>query len=438
MYADNRRSQGRRTISFQQLETIVEEAKAIPANLGSAYVKINRMFSEATTWVDENKDILENCGIQWKVANKESESQSHEPQRKVSIDEVTKAIESANDMSFDLDELQQLKALASQSRDWFDQALELAPKRNKRTVKGKQVCPDKQSVEVVLSLINRADTIPLDTTEDLERLRILLSEYKAWRHQADIELTKIGEQFFNLREERISHYGLPDKFLQGEAIGSVNLPNHELEIMTELESSENCDESLDLDDSKTEPEGDKVNSASGGKIVYKLISNLIKSAEEMTITSPQEDVAQVLHSVSQWCKKVAIIVSSHNDIYINKRWKKDLDAFISEGEQFLQGENLERWNCDSDPNVGIGEETLLLSDLNKNVSNFIKDDIQRLRILRTLRDKFYEWCDKVTTTYANGDKKIPLQTLKVLAEESLVYPQSELLQILYMMPLLHW
>ena len=416
---DNRRSQGRRAISFSKLEEIVNEAKGIPVNLGNSSIKINRMYAEAKTWFDEYKPLLVKCGIQLEKVVNESDCS----QQKVSIDEVNKAIEVAtNDVTTDLEEVKQLEVLVSQSQDWFDSALEFAPKRNKRTVRSKKDLQNKHSIQQVVSLIDRAGTIPMDTSKDLERLRMLLSDVKSWRLQAQVKLREITAAFGSLREVRIRYYGSPDRFLEA----AIEKEHEQVHIEEETEAVDNDIESLCANGNQSDSEESSIRSPSksnftnGGNNVYKIVSNLVKSAEVMSIYSFEEEVAEKLLIISKWCKKAALLIASHTDVYINKRWKKDLDSLICEGE------GLRVWNDDTDfTSKTDTEEMVLLTNLKKNVDSFISGDIERLKILRIHRDNFYSWCDKANKAYTEGDKKVPLETLKILAEESQIYPPSE-------------
>jgi len=378
----------------------VNEANSIPANLGSSLSKVNRMHSDAKSWIDEHEALLKNCGIQWNKTNT-NESPLHAQKQNIFIDDVNKAIDVArNDLSFNLEEVEKLKALASQSQGWFDRALEFTAKRNKRSINAKKDYANKHTFQEVMSLIDNADTIPMDTSKDLERLQVLLSDVKAWRLRAQIALREIGHSFSSLREERNEYYGNPMNFLQ--PVDSMDSTDSKMETIAPPSES-------DLGPM----------SSNGDVVMCKLVSNLVDSTEEITVRSTEEKITRKLEIVSQWCKKVALIISSHTEVYVDKRWKNDLDILISEGE------NLTIWNeLDSELEVDT-KDMELIDSLKSNVSSLIFDDIERLKILRIRRDKFYEWCEKVENAYVQGDKKISLEKLQKLANEGLVYPHSE-------------
>ncbi len=380
------------------------------------------MYSEAKSWIEKNKLLLTYCGIQ---IDREKNSIAQLQKHKVSIDEVNGAIEAATkDLTVDLDEVNQLKVLASQSQDWFNRALEFAPKRNKRIVRGKKDSYTKHSIQEVISLIDSAETIPMDTTKDMERLRMLLSDVQAWRLQSQVKLREIISTFDSLREERVGYYGLPGKFLENHKV-DIDAPSdnhglsdgHGLAIGTEALSLN--DVHSDSEDSLTKSPS-KSSSTGAGISVYKLVASLVKSAESMPVYSIEEHISEKLEIACRWCKKAALLIASHTDVYTNKRWRKDLETLINDGESF------QIWDSSTDPlPKNDPEELALLSDLKKSVSSFMSNDIERLKILCIHRDNFYVWCDKASKAYTDVDKKIPLETLKSLAEESLVYPQSK-------------
>lgn len=422
---DNRRTSSKCVITFPKLREIIESANEIYVNLGTPYMKVNKIYCDAKAWIEKFHHLLFNCGIIVDNQSSLPDVQKH----KVSLDLANQAIEAAsNDLSVELEEVIKLKSLVSKSQDWFDRAIEFAPKRNKRIVKGKKELPTKKrSVQEVIDLINTAPKIPMDTTEDLGRLRILLSDVQSWRLQAQLDLQEITKAFDSLGEERIRYYGEPKDFLKD----NEEPPNVEKDSTTltvggndPATQSIQCDNQANLHTKVSEngsKSPSKPPSGSTGKDVYKMVSNLIKSAETIPINSFEEQVSAHLGVISKWCKKVAILIASHNDVYTNKRWKKDLDTFISEGE------NLKFPNMFEDIMTGNDtDEKKLLSNVERSLSTFILHDVQRLEILRTHRNKFYKWCEEVNKAYTEGDKKVTLDVLRTLAEESSIYPQSKL------------
>lgn len=421
--SDNRRNNDKCVLNFEKLKEIIQSANVIDVNLGAPYMKVNRMYGEAKTWVENYHHLLSNCGIL--VGDNKSESLPLEQSMKVSLEHANKAIEAASsDLSVELEEVNRLKSLVSQSREWFDRAIQFAPRRNKRIVKGKRDLPLKRSMEEVVQLIDTAPKIPMDTTEDLGRLRILLSDVQSWRLQAQVSLREVSCAFDLLREERIRYYGAPNLFLQevkisldsGDmTVGSTDSDTNEAQQNEQSSSNKNQSESEDSSTNQT-----RTVLGSGGKDVYKMISTLIKSSETIPINTFEEQVSEQLGIAVKWCKKAALLIASHNDVYTNKRWKKDLDLLISEGDSLKLSDALSIILTDNDV-----EEKKLIQDVNKSLSSFISNDIDRLQILRSHRDKFYTWCEKVTAAYSECDNKVPLELLKSLAEESAVYPHSK-------------
>ena len=168
--------------------------------------------------MDTNLILLQRCGVEF---GGKADTTSMNP---VSIDEVNSAIESAaKELAVDLDEVKVLKEMADQSQDWFDQALKFAPKRNKRVVGSKKDTVKKCTLDTVISLIESASSIPMDTTADVGRLQLLLSDVQSWRLESQMKIKDIASVINSLVHERNKFYGEPGKFLDEDSFEPMDV-----------------------------------------------------------------------------------------------------------------------------------------------------------------------------------------------------------------------
>lgn len=383
----------------------MDEAEQISSNLGNPFSKINRIHNDAAEWMKTHHDLLQRCGIGTLANNSSSEKKCP-----VSIDEVNGATESASkDLSVDLDEAKELEKMAAQSQDWFDQALKFAPKRNKRVVSSKKPCDGKCTMDKVVSLIETSSTIPMDTSEDVERLQLLLSEVQSWRLQAQRELKEITDTVNTLVGERVRFYGKSNEFLKDQA--------ESMEVETEADISIHVDEKKD----PTESHDKLPTFKRKGIDIYKMVDGLARSSDSVQIMTFEEEVAVQLSGTLKWCKKASEIIDSHEDIFTDKRWKRDLDALIKDSSSMELSYQTVTVPLPDDGS----EEKHIFDMLKKSIGILISDDLSRLEILRAKRDNYYVWCKKATDSYIESDKRVPLKELTALSEECKIYPPSK-------------
>ena len=412
MEGDGRKSSGRRSISFNELKGIVEEDDMITANLGNPSIKMNRIYSQAKSWIDDNVQLLLGCGVG--ISGKPHVKDANNVI--ITMEEVKKAIESAmTDLSVDLDEARQLREIADKSQDWFDRSLLIAPKRNKRNFRGRNADDPKHTISEVVALIEDASGIPMNTCDDVERLRMLLSDVQSWRLQAQSTMRDISFAFHSLREERVAYYGLAETF--NLALNDANDDcQNDGSVSTE-------DSTLDSQESESKISMSKQTGITNVKgNIYKLITNMRKSACSMSIYSLEEEVSENLDTTTRWCKKAANLIGSPNDVFLEKRWTKDLQKLIEEGQKL---KSLHLYQIDSSLEE---DEKVLLNDLSKSREAFISDDVVRLEKLFGFQKEYQTWCDRVKKALSENERKIPFNVLKKLAEESKIYPPSKFAQ----------
>jgi|AntRauTorckE5430_2_1112549.scaffolds.fasta_scaffold00595_4 hypothetical protein len=342
-----------------------------------------------------HRDLLQRCGINVDTPT------INGIKYPVSIDEVNNAIESASkDLAIDLDEAKKLEDMAAQSQNWFDQALKFAPKGNKRVVGSQNNHSEKCTMDQVVSLIESSSTIPMDTSEDVERLQLLLSNVQSWRLLAQANISAISQTIDNLADERIQFYGKSNEFLKDQ---------------TEPMESENA--STDEKKAEDTPLAVKRN----GIDVYRMVEALVKSVDSVDILTFEEEVAKQLDTIMKWCKKASGIIDAHEDIFTDKRWKRDLNTLIKDSSTV----DLSYVKFATSPPDDGSKERIIFEKLRKSTGALSSDDLSRLDILRVKRDGFYAWCKKANETYIESDKRVPLEKIAALAEECKIYPPSK-------------
>jgi len=363
--------------------------------------------------METNRILLQRCGVEF---GQKSDAKKMKP---VSIDEVNSAIESAaKELAVDLDEVTVLKKMAEQSQDWFDQALKFAPKRNKRVVGSKRESIEKCTMDAVISLIESASNIPMDTSSDVGRLRLLLSDVQSWRLESQIMVRDIASAIRSLVKERNDFYGEPRSFLEEEAAEPMDLDE---ENVVSKESSSPYGVSNDSAPSPS-ASGNALSSSKADNIgndVYKMVQNLHKSTDALHILTFEEEIVKRLDVIMKWCKKVSFIVDSYEDVFVDKRWKHDLDTLITETSDM----NLDHEKF-TVPMPDDGEENKIFNEVSKSVFELISAESARLSRLQAKRDEYYSWCKKATDSYIESDRRVPHETLLDLAKECSIYPPS--------------
>lgn len=393
------------------MKEIVDEADKIPCNLGNPYTKISRIHNEASEWMEENDNLLKRCGI---VGSFPESSSEHKP---VSIEEVNAAVESANnDISVDLEEAKSLEEMASKSQSWFDQVADVAPVKRSKRVVGKKNDSTKASVQTVLSLIEKATNIPMDTTESVERLKMLLNEVQAWRLETQQSLKDLNT---SLKQVSSSRKDLHRSNSQNSTTGDMDIDSKAREnIKDDGTLDEEKKETSELSDSLTPEEKTKDD-------IFRIFENISNTLSLVSILTFEEELIKNLASFMKWWKEACDVVDSHEQIFSDKRWKKDLGSLIQQGPKMQKIIDKSSFNL-SDSEV---EEMKILEETQYGITCITTEEISRLEILRVKCDEYYKWCEKVTESYIECDKRVPLEVLTNLAQECEIYPSSKFLCI---------
>ena len=150
-----------------------------------------------------------------------------------------------------------------------------------------------------------------------------------------------------------------------------------------------------------------------------MVAKLLMGARMMPVLTAEEEVAENLSTITVWCKKATIIIGSPSDVYTEKRLVKDICEMIEEGKGLL---GLSEFSA---KNIKHGfDDKSLMKDLHHNWSALVSDDVVRLEKLQAQQTIFFSWCDKAKNILQDNSRKITIEVMKQLAEESVIYPPN--------------
>lgn len=391
---DNRRSNNRPCCTFAELKNIVEEAQNIPSNLGNPFVKISRIHNEAELWMETHKDLLERCGI---GSNAPSNILC---KKAATINEVNAVVDRATkDLAVDLDEVKKLEEIVAHSQDWFAKASEYTLDRSKLDSGSKGCRIQKCTVDDVVALIKKSDMIPLDTSEDVARLNLLLNDVQSFRQESLKKFKDVACALNGIVEDREHRHGKATEFLSVQ-----NKPSH---VESEIVNHEVGQMGKLLKDDFSE--------------VSRVVEYMLQEADSLSVFTFEEVVAKQLATVLKWCQKAGGVIDNHQRVFVETQEKHHLDELLSEVSDVKLSSDFVKV---SSPKHGT-EEAESLNLLKSSVAKLLSDDLCRLNILRSKRHEYHIWCQKINDCYINSDKRVSIETLTTFAKEGTKYPQSK-------------
>lgn len=465
---DRRRPSTRCVVSLPLLRQVVAELNEIPANLGNPATKMKRVLSQAESWYDDHKTLLGSCGVHVEEDEDDEGENDDTPMdtsnisdgaqntsdlpsnKKIQYDILKEAVDSALDVSLDLEEALALKKLLDDSQDWYDRAMGVAPKRSKRSARGKKKgetsAPEKPTLEDLLILVKEAPDQLIDTTVALQRLNMQLNDIQSWRLQAQCTLRDIVNALQDLRNERKLRLGAPEALLSNSSIMAMKENDKEEDGATSTKtdgdakdemagSAENDNDKMDVDNAPSsngasqeivpDVEANSVVGESGESSTklgaYQLIANFLKEAKATGIYTVEEEIAELLENVSEWLSKAAGYIAHPSKLFVKKNFK-ELDRFIEDGQYLLRTAESSDYSQD-----GHVDDSSLLSELTTAWSLLVSDEKIRLEKLQFRRDQFKEWDEKVKEVIEEEEKRLSLDVLRDLLKQGTIYPQGELI-----------
>jgi hypothetical protein len=125
-------------------------------------------------------------------------------------------------------------------------------------------------------------------------------------------------------------------------------------------------------------------------------------------------MADLLESVSRWCLRSLKYLSSPREVF-DKRFFGAFDRFIKEGHKLHEKAKTHA----AEPDVEtLGE------NLGSSWGDTVGDQLERLEILRSEREKFTDWCD-LANQILSDEKKMTVEKLHEIAEQSRSFPAGK-------------
>jgi hypothetical protein len=387
-------------LSMSKLHSIAEEVNKIPLNLGNPALRMNRIYSQAESWIKKYYALVQRCGIECSYVPPDAGA-SFEPVGLLNIDDLDEAVSDADsDIPFDLSEVVEMRKILEKSQIWVDKASAIAPSDGSKGGK------EKHSLVEITDLLQEAPTILVDIESDVERLITVQKTVESWRIQARQNLRDIISAFNEFQNE---------KSTSSDTNGAADPSSH---CVTELENapSVSSGEEVTRSDSNVTDSSiaDATSTVNGSKTVFTLVSNFIKSVKSMTIETQEGNIAEELSEVISWFARAFKMIGSASEVFDKRNFTK-LDKTIQSGQKLIKFNRMKE----------IVEDATLIYDLRESWAAVVKDDIERLLDLQRKRDLFLEWCTNADEIISSSDQKVPIDSLKELDQQCSGYPSSK-------------
>lgn len=387
---------------------------------------MTKVLEQAEEWYESHESLLARANaVKTGASNSLGES--------ITLSELEDAVSSAaSDVSVDLEEALALKEIAERIRKWTERAGNAAPmKRSKRVGKGRWSCKGKRfRVEDLSELIDEAKSLPIPTTEVVDRLKKQLQDIQTWRSKAHEDLKEIADAFCCLRSTIDSIHGKSDElqpFLEIEIASDVekavekssNLP---IESKVSKESVESCHDKDPSEVDESKPNTDELRSSSSptcgfdekNKVEY-LISNLLNEARQTGVVTAEEDVINELDKIATWCGKSLKTLKNSSEL-LEKRTYQNFNSLVAAGKELLALPDSNPVDIDSD----------LSQSLRSSWSTLVEEQLCRLGKLEANRDDFIKWSKAAQNLMSAKEKKITIEDIEELALQSRKYPSCKL------------
>ncbi|KAL3925773.1 MAG: hypothetical protein SGILL_000191, partial [Bacillariaceae sp.] len=400
---DNRRKGARKSISIHTLRLIDVEASQIYANIGPAANKMMKILVQAETWYSSYQSLLKRAG----VIAAATDGGCSSTRQFVEISELEKSVEDAqSNIPIDIDEAMKVKEMMEAVDHWREQVSLIAPKRTKRHAMGSRL-----TLADLTQLIQDSTKLPIDTTEDVNRLQIQLSTIEAWRSQASTELESIVGGFHQLQTRVLSVYSEAGEFSIDFYSKSKDSQNEDMEDTGEAKSDTADDAAMHGSDSEDE---EVLIGGSSGVEVLRQIKELQDGAKDISVSTVEGELADVLESVATWCIRSFKYLNAPRDIF-DKRYYGAYDRFLSDGQALYKKSGIEK----PDP-----EQDDLSKRMGQAWGKLVSDQLHRLLVLGAERDAFKKWCKEADVLLSDKKKTMTFEKLSSLAERSQTFPSA--------------
>jgi hypothetical protein len=401
---------------MSKLREIVDEVNRIPLNLGSQATKMNRIFSQADEWMTQYFPLLTRCGIESSYTPADAESVDLNSTELLKIDELSEAVDVADsDLSVDLDEVVKLKKIVDRTKAWIDRVNAISTMNDSSRKKCRN---ENYTSKDISDLIDEGSSMIVDVTGEIEHLKLEQSIMASWRIQAQQTIREILTAFKRFHKDRTeASNGIEEPKSDVSDPPAEDQPEAVHQIVSGSMTTRHIDSRR----------GTPINSCSsgsetpafseiGGKQLSTLVSSYYRSAKSLNVLTPEGQIAEELNEVIAWLTKSFKLTNTASDIYDKKNYSK-LDKMIESGRILIDFVKLEA--------IEIPEDATLLGELRESWAAAVKDDIEKLLEIQLQRDKFIEWSERVNVLLTLSDKKVSINQLKELDEQSAVFPSCK-------------
>ena len=397
---DNRsKKKGKLRLPISKLHAIAEEVNKIPLNLGNSATRMNRIYSQAETWVNSYHALVKRCGIECSYVPPGASSK--EPIELLTIDDLDEAVSDADsDIPFDLSEVVEMRSILKKSQDWIERATAIAPSDDAP----KKGWKEKHSIEEIAALLEEAPAILVDIASDVERLRTVRETVESWRIVARQNLRDIISAFNDFKNDRFA--------VSGGSTVTLRMPNGEMKSESGQAATNVESQTVGVSTAMSVADSVLIGGQSGqSKTALVLVSNFVKSVKSMTIETQEGNISEELNEAISWFNRALKMMESAEEVYDKRNFTK-LDKTIQNGRKLIKFSRIKE----------IAEDATLIYDLRESWAAVAKDDIERLLELQTKRNKFLEWCEHADEIISSTNKKVLVSTLNELEQQSAGYP----------------
>lgn len=394
---DNRsKKKGKLRLSISKLHAIAEEVNRIPLNLGNPATRMNRIYSQAETWVNKYYPLVKRCGIECSYVP--TEAASNESIELLTIVDLDEAVSDADaDIPFDLSEVVEMRNILEKGQEWVEKATAIAPADDAP----KKGWKEKHSLKEISDLLEEAPSILVDIASDVDRLVTVRSTVESWRIVARQNLRGITSAFNSFQTDRST-----------TSSSNVAVPTSNGETKPETtQTASNI--KLQVSDSTVTGTSESTLIGNGSKTVFTLVSDFVKSVKVMTIETAEGNISEELNEAISWFTRASKMIDSASEVFDKRNFTK-LDKTIQSGRKLIKFSRIKE----------IAEDPTLIYDLRESWAAVVNADIERLMELQRKRDKFLEWCEHADEIVSSSDKKVSIDTLNELDQQSAGYPSS--------------
>eukprot|EP00977_Amphora_coffeiformis_P002794 scaffold528_cov165-Amphora_coffeaeformis.AAC.6 len=388
---DNRKATSRRSISIEQLRQIDEDAKKIPVNLGSVYATVNRFLVQAETWYDTHQMLLVHAGLE--CLGDASTAASSEG---ISLEQLKLAMDDANyGIAFDLEEVDKVSSLIKKLETWFEK-VSVVTGTGKRRIRGKRTT---YTIEEIRSIIDEASELPVDTSEAVQILKDRIASVRDWQKRVTVDVDAIASAFEQMREAINSSYGIPSTYSRDINVESGRTPEAD---------GNGTSADVEMTDAELEP---SLQNGFSTSTIDEMIHELTKEIVSSSITTPEMELVSNVEHLSRWVARSVKYLSESDDIF-DKRFFGAFDRFLSEGKDLC--------GCFS----VVTSKNQATCNLNQSSSQILNDQLMRMNVLMSDRDKFSFWCAQAAKILSKEDKRCTAEKLQEMKIKSDKFPRD--------------